>query len=257
MKIIRRLPAAALVALIFSFALYSQAPVSSPPIVNGASSANQSASPSPTPKVNFAKDVAHDEAKAFSSPFRLHRSDLKYLAPLAVGTTALILTDKTTSRWVDRHGSLPGVSRRISYGGSAYGSGGVAAGFYLFGAATHNDHARETGRLAAEAFIDTAIITEVLKYSLGRKRPDFGTGQGHFFDHGNSFPSGHSSSAWAVATVVSYEYRDHPLIRYGAFALATLVSMSRYSGRNHFLSDIVVGSAIGYGMGRFVYNAHH
>jgi membrane-associated phospholipid phosphatase len=258
MKILRRLPAAALAAFIGSIGIFSQMPTPSPPLAKGAGVAAQtSPSPSPSPKVNFFRDVAHDEGKAFTSLFHLHGHDFRYLAPLALGTAAFIATDKNTSGWVSRNGSLPAVSRWVSYGGSIYGTGGLAAGFYLVGAATHDDRARETGRLSAEALVDTIIITEVLKYGMGRKRPDFGTGEGHFFDHGNSFPSGHSSSAWAVATVVSLEYRHHPLVKYGALAAAAIISMSRYTGRNHFLSDVVVGSAIGYGMGRLVYDSHH
>jgi hypothetical protein len=57
--------------------------------------------------------------------------------------------------------------------------------------------------------------------------------------------------------VIAYEYRKNPFIKYGAFAAATAVSMSRFSGRNHFLSDIVIGGAIGFGIGRFVYKEHH
>ena len=60
-----------------------------------------------------------------------------------------------------------------------------------------------------------------------------------------------------MATVVAYEYEDRPLVRYGAYAAAVAVSLSRYTGRNHFLSDALVGGAIGYGIGRFVYRAHH
>jgi hypothetical protein len=241
MKITRHLPAAVLAALISPFALYSQTPVpSTSPIIDSNFAIKPSQSPSPTPKENFFKEVVRDQGKVFSSPARIHRSDLEYLVPFAMINAALIPTDETTSRWVSRNGSLPEVSRWVSYGGTIYATGGVAAGFYLFGRSAHNDRARETGRLSAEALIDTAIVTEVLKYAMGRKRPDFGTGEGHFFDHGNSFPSGHSSSAWAVATVVSYEYRNRPLIRYGAFAVAAAISMSRYTGRNHFLSDIAV-----------------
>ena len=47
------------------------------------------------------------------------------------------------------------------------------------------------------------------------------------------------------------------LIKYGAFAIATAVSLSRYSGRNHFMSDVLVGSSIGFLIGRFVFKQHH
>ncbi len=213
--------------------------------------------PAPTPKIGFARNVALDQKAIWSSPFHIRKNDLKWLVPVAAVTTALIVSDRKTSAWVDRNGSLPHASRDVSYGGGIYADGGVVAGFYLMGHAVHDRRASETGKLAAEALIDTSIVTEILKLSTQRMRPNDGTGRGLFFKHGHSFPSGHAASAWAVATVVASEYKDRPLIKYGAFVLAAAISMSRYSGRNHFLSDVVVGSSIGYGIGRFVYRTHH
>lgn len=216
-----------------------------------------STTPSPTPQTNFIKNVLRDQKAIWRSPFQLKKKDLKWLAPLAVATTALILTDRETSSWVSRNGSLPKASRVVSRGGEIYATGGVIAGFYLIGHATGNERAKETGVLAAEALINTAIVTKVLKLATQRMRPNFDSGRGRFFTHGNSFPSGHSSSVWAVATVIAYEYHDRPLVRYGAFAVSAAVSLSRYSGRNHFPADILVGSAIGFGIGRFVYLRRH
>lgn len=216
-----------------------------------------SPSPSPSHRPNFIKDIARDQKAIWLSPFRLKAKDLKWLAPFAAGTTALILTDRETSSWVSPRGSLPKASRYVSIGGKRYVTVGVAAGFYLIGHATGNRKAKETGRLAAEALINTYIVTKALKLATQRARPDVDSGRGRFFTRGTSFPSGHASSVWAVSTVIAYEYHDRPLIRYGAFAAAAAVSLSRYSGRNHFLSDIVVGSAIGFGIGRFVYRARH
>ena len=57
---------------------------------------------------------------------------------------------------------------------------------------------------------------------------------------------------------VAYEYgKNRPLVRLGAYGLASAVSLSRYTGRNHFLSDVLVGSALGYSIGRYVYRTHH
>ncbi len=154
---------------------------------------------------------------------------------------------------MDRNGSLPAASRDVSFAGSIYSTGGIAAGLYLIGRSTGNRHLAETGRLAAEALTDTGIVTEAIKFGTGRTRPNVGAGRGHFFQGGRSFPSGHTSSSWALTIVIAYEYRRHPVIKYGAIAAAIAVSLSRYSGRNHFLSDIVAGGALGFGIGRFVY----
>ena len=64
-------------------------------------------------------------------------------------------------------------------------------------------------------------------------------------------------SVWTVAAVVGEKYKERPLVRFGACGVATLVSASRFTGRNHFLSDLLVGSAIGYGIGHYVYRARH
>ena len=122
----------------------------------------------------------------------------------------------------------------------------------------HNDHLRETGLLSAEALIDSGIVVTALKTASQRQRPAVDHSSGEFFDGGSSFPSGHASSAWSVATVIAQEYGHHrPLVQVAAYGLATAVSLSRYTGRNHFLSEVLVGSAIGYATGRYVYHKHH
>lgn len=238
----------------------SSAQTSSPPVVPQASPAPKASptlQPSPSLERQFLKNILRDQKTIWTSPFRLRGADAKWLAPLGGATAGLIATDRRTSAFVGRGGSLPVASRIVSLVGSVYTAGGVAAGFYLIGRVSNNRRARETGLLAAEALIDSGIVTKVLKFTTQRPRPNFDAGRGRFFKGGDSFPSGHASSAWAVATIVAYEYQDRPLIRYGAFAAATAVSLSRYAGRKHFLSDVLVGSAVGFGIGRFVYRKRH
>ena len=150
------------------------------------------------------------------------------------------------------------MSKVVSRLGEFYVTGGTAAAFYFVGRATKDARARETGLLGAEALIDSAIVVEALKTASQRQRPPVDHTSGEFFDGGSSFPSGHAVSAWSLATVIAAEYgRRRPLVRFGVYGLAAAVSVSRYTGRNHFLSDVLVGSAIGYGIGRYVYRQHH
>jgi hypothetical protein len=148
-------------------------------------------------------------------------------------------------------------SRAISYAGSAYGFAAVAGGFYIIGRTTHNSRARETGILTAEATIDGLIVSASLKGLTQRARPQTGIERSEFFDGGNSFPSGHSVQAWSMATIVANEYHDHRAVQVTAYAIASAVSISRFTGGRHYLSDVVVGSALGFGTGRYVYHAHH
>jgi membrane-associated phospholipid phosphatase len=209
----------------------------------------------------FLRNILDDQRAIWTAPFHLHGSDAKWLAPLGFSTIALITTDRRTSGELVEHGDNLNrlrISKDISQAGSLYATAGAAGVFYLTGRATHNDRLRETGLLGAEALIDSQILVSVLKAASQRPRPPVDDSSGEFFDGGNSFPSGHAISAWSFATIVAQEYgHRRPLVRVAAYGLATAVSLSRYTGREHFLSDVLVGSALGYGIGRYVYHKHH
>ena len=71
-----------------------------------------------------------------------------------------------------------------------------------------------------------------------------------------SFTSLHSQLSWTAASVIAHEYPNSytALLAYGA---ATTVSIARVTGRDHFPSDVVIGSAMGWLIGRQIYKAHH
>ncbi|MDT5158779.1 MAG: hypothetical protein QOH51_3136 [Acidobacteriota bacterium] len=225
------------------------------------------AQPTPTPKAtpqpperHFFGNLLRDQRAIWTSPFHVERGDARWLAPLGISTAILFATDRHTAGALAGGGLNPTrlrISRDISQGGSLYATSGAAAAFYLIGRATGNGRARETGVLAAEALIDSGIVVEALKVATQRPRPRVDDASGEFFDGGNSFPSGHSISAWTLATVVASEYSRNRFIEVGAYGMAAAVSVSRFTGRNHFLSDVLVGSAMGYGIGRYVYKKHH
>jgi membrane-associated phospholipid phosphatase len=223
------------------------------------------ASPAPTPQPSktptlesqFFKNVLRDQEAIWTSPFHLHGRDARWLAPLGLGTAALIATDRQTGDEVAESTGQLNASRIVSYAGSAYAVGGVAATFYFFGRAKHDARARETGLLGAEALIDSAIVVTALKVITQRRRPLAATGRGDFFDGGSSFPSGHSIEAWSLAAVIANEYHDRHWVQVAAYGIASAVSLSRFTGRQHYLSDVLVGSAAGYGIGLYVYRTHH
>src|SRR5205814_5330383 len=134
---------------------------------------------------------------------------------------------------------------------------GIAATFYLVGRVRHDERARETGLLGAEALIDSAIVVTALKEITQRGRPLSGRDRSEFFDGGSSFPSGHSIEAWSLAAVIANEYQHNRAVQVAAYGIASAVSISRFTGEKHYLSDILVGSALGYGIGSYVYKAQH
>src|SRR5690348_12124509 len=216
-----------------------------------------SQSPSPSLEHQFFKNIWRDQKAIWTAPFHLERSDAKWAVPSGIGLMALITTDRITGDEIGEANRQVAWSRHISNLGSVYSLAAASGAFYLVGREKKNDRARETGLLSAEAIIDSVIVEGVLKGVTQRARPLDGRERSEFFDGGSSFPSGHSTQTWAVATVIAHEYRDRPAVQIAAYGVATAVSVARFTGHKHYLSDVVVGSALGWGVGHYVYGAHH
>jgi membrane-associated phospholipid phosphatase len=127
---------------------------------------------------------------------------------------------------------------------------------------THNGHLAETGRLGAEAVIDSVLVVAALKLATNRERPNEGNGQGGFWPHGTrsyeldgSFPSGHAAESFALARVIASEYPSKP-VQLAAYAFAVAMSVSRVTAREHFPSDVLVGGTVGYLIGGYVVRHH-
>ena len=223
----------------------------------------QTPSPTPTPSATpslerqFFKNILGDQKAIWTSPFRLQRRDVKWMVPGGIGLMTLITTDRITGDEMFEFNRQVKASRWISQAGSGYTLGAVAAGFYFIGREKNDDRARETGLLSAEALVDSLIVGGTLKEVTQRGRPLDGHERSEFFDGGSAFPSGHSMQAWAVATIIANEYRHRRAVQIAAYATASAVSIARFTGHKHYLSDVLAGSALGYGIGKYVYHAHH
>lgn len=208
------------------------------------------------------KDFLADQAGIWTSPFRVRAQDALWLVPLAGATAVSLNYDVQTLQRVSTSPNRIRISNDLSNAG-AYGAIGAAGATYLIGKITHSETARETGVLSLEAIADASVVTEVLKLATNRERPDVGTGQGHFWPDGThlyktngSFPSEHATVVWAFSHVVVDETPGHPWLHLALYAAATGVSVARVTSRNHFPSDVVVGSALGYLVGGYVYRQH-
>jgi hypothetical protein len=217
----------------------------------------QTPAPTPTLEREFFKNILSDQKAIWTAPFHLERSDAKWVVPAGIGFMALVTTDRITGDEIFEADRQVKASQGISYAGSIYGLGAVVGTFYLIGRKKNDYRARETGVLSAEAMINSLIVEGVLKGVTQRARPADGRERSEFFDGGSSFPSGHSTQAWAVATVIAHEYKDRPAVQIAAYGIASAVSVARFTGHKHYLSDVLAGSALGFGIGKFVYHAHH
>ena len=203
----------------------------------------------------FLKNLVSDQKAIWTSPAHLRWADGKWLFPLAAVTGGLFSTDRAAAGSVSTDPAK--LSRYTSFSSyAAYSLVGASGGFYLWGKLSHDDHRTETGILAGEAAIDGLAVDTALKYSFGRLRPDQGQGLGNFFQGGTSFPSNHSAVAWSIASVIAHEYPG-PFTQVAVYGLATAVSATRVMGKQHFPSDVLVGAAIGWLIGREVYRTRH
>lgn len=198
-----------------------------------------------------------DQKEIWTSPLHMHRRDAKWWIGFGAATAALVATDSHTSTVFENSKGQITWGNGVSRIGASYTLIPLVAGFYGFGVLRDEEKARETGVLGGEALLDGLIVMGVLKPIAGRTRPNAGADSGHFFDGGTSFPSGHSIESWAVASVVAHEYgHEHVWVPIVAYGLATTVSSARFAAQQHFASDLVAGGAIGWFLGRYVYQTH-
>lgn len=206
------------------------------------------------PKV-FLKHLAEDQARIWTSPFRLKPGDAEWAVPFAGITTGLIMTDRTTAFQMSRVNRVNLSDNFANLGLATYG--GAVAGFYFLGRYKNDPRKEETGLLAGEAGIDALAVGTVLKYAFERNRPLESDGKGHFFRPvSGSFYSAHSTIAWSFASVFASEYPGWATqaLAYGA---ASAISVSRITGEKHWPSDTFVGAVTGYLIGREVYKTRH
>ena len=104
------------------------------------------------------------------------------------------------------------------------------------------EHAART----ADAVLTSTLFTEVLKHVVREKRPHS--------DERTSFPSGHATAAFAVATMQSHYHPKQSLLWYGG---ATLIAASRVQLHRHFTHDVIAGAAVGYFTSKFELKRPH
>ncbi len=238
----------------------------------------------------YIKSYWTDTKEVFISPFKW--SGKQWVgAGSVIGLTAIISTqDLKINRFFQSNRSS--LSDKIStYGLEPFGSGlysmSIVGGFYIYGELGNNSRAKKVGLLGIKTFVLSGVINYVFKETFHRHRPyqvkeelkngeiaaltqyevdgpfaaktDFSSLKGivkGFKDEFNytSFPSGHTVSAFAIATIIASEYNDHKWVPVVSYSIATLAGLSRINDDKHWASDVFMGAALGYGMAKLIYN---
>ena len=222
--------------------------------------------------------LGSDLKQEITAPFHLTGRDWGKVAKFAVVEGGLFFADEPVQRSALRLRNNVAAVRNVgkyvtNFGGvyEAYVLGSLGAYGFIF----KNEKIKTTTLLATQAYITGGAMESLLKLLSGRQRPSYYDPNaddvepkfhGPFGSRGrdingarlnSSFPSGHTTVAFAAATVFAMEYKDHPLIPIISYSAATLIGLSRITENKHWITDVVAGAALGYLTGRQVVNNYH
>jgi len=113
----------------------------------------------------------------------------------------------------------------------------------------------------AQSGLYTASVTQLLKMSIGRDRPYLNNGAFNFspfqkFDNDYwSLPSGHTSLAFSLSTILSQNSKSD-LLKIAWYIPAVMTAFSRVYQDKHWTSDVLLGSAVGYFIAKWIAEKH-
>ena len=213
------------------------------PVVDEASSAaggGQPAGPVPTPEhtgiralfFDLADDVKHLPAK-----------ENYWIAALGGGAAlAVHPADSHVTPYLVNASWAHSVFVLGAYIGDTPELLGASIVVYAVGRVKGNGKVSHVGMDMIQAIAVNEMIVETLKYTTRRERPNL--------TNANSFPSGHASNTFAVATAL--ERHAGWKLAIPAYVFASYVAASRLHDNQHYLSDVVFGAAVGTVAGRTV-----
>ncbi|MEO8710832.1 MAG: phosphatase PAP2 family protein [Parafilimonas sp.] len=222
--------------------------------------------------------LGSDMKQQITAPFHQTGKEWIHIGMYGASVAALsIIADEPVQRYASRlHDSsnfVSGISGYATSFGGRYELYTLAAlGGYSF--ISNNKKLQTTTLLATQAYITSGIIESIAKYITGRQRPLYydpnnpepePTFHGLLYSVGHnsynhkistSFPSGHTTVAFAVAAVFAEQYKNTwvPAVAYSA---ASLVGVSRITENKHWTTDVVVGATLGWLCGKQVVNNYH
>jgi membrane-associated phospholipid phosphatase len=198
------------------------------------------------------KNALRDARSLAAAPFHWKQNEWTRFAEGTALVVAVAAFDKPIMDFVQRNRS--GFSDNVSEVVTPLGGGRgpeIAALMFASGALFHNQKLEGAGRDALISELWSAgVVTQVIKRVAGRARPFVNEGTHSFQPEKSgekeyqSFPSGHATNAFALATAIAGHYTSTPA-KILVYTLATSVAYSRVNDNVHWPSDVVAGALIG------------
>lgn len=206
-------------------------------------------------ELSYPEILIDDVKHVVTAPARWQEAEWKQAgwASLAVAGTALLI-DRPLRDEMRRHTGDNTFITQVERFGSQYAAG-VVGGFYLVGALADDRNSLQVAQDGiAASLIASGIVTPAIKFAAGRSRPRANVGVYNFkpfSDTNASFPSGHTTEAFALAAVIANHY-DETWVTCTSYTLAGLVGLARTYHDAHFASDVLAGAMIGTWVGKSV-----
>jgi hypothetical protein len=209
---------------------------------------------------NYVSLLTDDTRDILTAPLRWDRHDWL----LAGGLLGLVAASATSDRGIKDESQETITPRRHAFTRRVQ-SLGSGASFVLLGAFETYGYFAEDNKAKAVAMdgltasiIASGMITPLVKVAAGRARPNASDRIFDFKPFGGaySFPSGHTTQAFAVASVISSHY-DQWWVQGLSYGLAGLVGYSRIEQNSHYASDVVAGAIIGTVVGQAIVKRHN
>ncbi len=205
---------------------------------------------------SFLARFGRDFRDVIRSPGGWEGRDFFTLAAVSGAGLLFFAFDQDIQDWAqDRR--TPGSDKAASFF-SFLGNGatllGISAAIYAVGELGNNVGLRRTALLSLESLATAGALVWTFKFIIGRARPYTGESSRSFHPFALkssywSLPSGHAIASFSAATTIA-EQTESPLIDVLAYGLATLVAISRVHDNKHWASDVFIGSALGYFIGK-------
>jgi membrane-associated phospholipid phosphatase len=221
--------------------------------------------------------LGSDFKQQITAPFHLTGHTAIKTGGFAAAVAALTLLDEPiqqTALQTRNNNTVRSVSKYITNSGGIYEAYTLAA-LGSYGFIFKNVKMQTTTLLATQAYLTSGTMEGIIKFIAGRQRPNYYDPakpdaepifHGPFFKppdaiNGNhlstSFPSGHTTVAFAAATVFAMEYKNTPWVPIVSYSAASLIGASRITENKHWFTDVLAGAALGYICGRQVVNNYH
>jgi membrane-associated phospholipid phosphatase len=239
---------------------------------SGCFAVDESPAPAPAPapaasddasEVHMGQGLLRDARDLFLLPAAWSKRDWAIAGGLTVVGLGLYAADDNIEHWTQKRRGQ--TTDRLAHLLKPFGREYAAvtlAGFAIAAPFVEDQRLTRTAWLGAESLIFAGVWYETLQLGSNRPRPGKGDDRDDFNlvpwtrNRGHSFPSGHTTAAFAVATIAAHEWRDVPGIAPLAYGLATGVAFSRINDDAHWASDVFVGAVIGWGMATGIERLH-